>query len=212
MTCWVLIPIKAGGSGKSRLSGALAPDERERLVGAMLEHVVGAAQRASQVNQAVLVGPSRLGLPDAIPLLADPGQGLNAAITAALVQLRDSGRAPPDRLLILFADLPEVTASEIDLLAAAPAATVALAPDRHEIGTNALSLPFEAARDFRFAFGEDSFARHKAECARLGLAVEVIVSHGLERDVDEPAHVPDARKALGIDRARGEGKSWTRTT
>ena len=44
--------------------------------------------------------------------------------------------------------------------------------------------------------GEDSFAGHKAECARLGLRVEVIVSHGLERDVDEPAHVPDARAAL----------------
>jgi 2-phospho-L-lactate guanylyltransferase len=196
VTCWVLIPIKASGAAKSRLAGALAPSERETLVGEMLSHVVDAAQGASQVTCVALVGPSRLAQPESIPLLADPGNGLNAAIEAGVAQLRESGQTPPERLLILFADLPEVTSAEIDLLAAAPADTVALAPDRHEIGTNALSLPFEAAGLFRFAFGEDSFAGHKAECARLGLRVEVIVSHGLERDVDEPAHVPDARAAL----------------
>ncbi len=199
MTCWAVIPIKSTGAAKSRLAGALDPDERESLVGAMLEHVVAAAQGASQVTRTVLVGPSRLGLPETIALLADPGRGLNTAIKAAVAQLLDGEQAPPERLLILFADLPEVTSSEIDLLAAAPTDTVAIAPDRHEIGTNALSLPVSTARRFRFAFGEDSFARHKAECERLGLAVEVILSRGLERDVDEPADLPDARAALGID-------------
>ncbi len=166
------------------------------LVGAMLEHVVAAAQGASQVSRTVLVGPSRLGLPETIPLLADPGKGLNAAIEAGAAQLLDGEQTPPDRLLVLFADLPEVTSAEVDLLAAAPPGTVAIAPDRHEIGTNALSLPASVARQFRFAFGEDSFARHKAECERLGLSVEVILSRGLERDVDEPADLPDARAAL----------------
>ncbi len=197
MTCWVVIPIKASGSAKSRLAGALQPDERELLVGAMLEHVVQAAQGASRVTRTVLVGPSRIGLPVSIPLLEDPGKGLNAAIEGAVAQLIGREQTPPERLLILFADLPEVTSAEIDLLAAAPPDKVALAPDRHEIGTNAVSLPVSAASKFRFAFGEDSFARHKAECARLGLGIEVIMSHGLERDVDEPADLPDARSALG---------------
>ncbi len=203
MTCWVVIPIKASGSAKSRLASALKPDERERLVGAMLEHVVGAAQHASQVTRTVLVGPSRLGLSESIPLLVDPGKGLNAAIEAAVAQMLGGAQAAPERLLILFADLPEVTSAEIDLLAAAPPGAAALAPDRHEIGTNALSLPVSAAPQFRFAFGEDSFARHKAECERLGLGVEVILSHGLERDVDEPADVPDARAALEL-----RAKEW----
>lgn len=197
MTCWALIPIKASGSAKSRLAGALEPDEREQLVGAMLEHVVSAAQGASQVTRTALVGPSRLGLPETIPLLADPGKGLNAAIESAVSQLFDGDEPPPERLLILFADLPEVTSAEINLLAAAPPDAIAIAPDRHEIGTNALSLPLSAARRFRFAFGEDSFARHKAECERLGLGIEVILSRGLERDVDEPADLPDAKAALG---------------
>jgi 2-phospho-L-lactate guanylyltransferase len=53
------------------------------------------------------------------------------------------------------------------------------------------------AGHFRFAFGEDSFARHRKECERLGLGFEVILSGGLERDVDEPAHLPDAGSAQG---------------
>lgn len=197
MTCWAVIPIKATGTAKSRLAGALGAIEREKLVGAMLRHVVCAAQGASRITRTMLVGPSRLGLAESFPLLADPGHGLNAALQAALEQIAACAETP-DRMLILFADLPEVTSAEIDLLAAAPADTVALAPDRHEIGTNALSLPLPAGLGFRFAFGEDSFARHKAECERLGLGVEVILSRGLERDVDEPADLPDAKAALGI--------------
>ena len=55
-----------------------------------------------------------------------------------------------------------------------------------------MCLPLPAARAFRFALGEDSFARHRTEADRLGLPFEVILSHGLERDVDEPEDLPDA--------------------
>jgi len=196
VSSWVIIPIKASGSAKSRLSKALEPDQRESLVGDMLDHVVRAAQGASHVTRTLLVGPSRLGMPESIPLLSDPGKGLNPAIESAVAQIAECGPNLPERLVILFADLPEVTSEEINLLAAAPPGTVAIAPDRHEVGTNALSLPVADAGRFRFAFGKDSFARHQAECERLGLAAEVILSHGLERDVDEPADLPDARAAL----------------
>jgi len=195
LSCWVLIPIKASGAAKSRLATALEPDARQGLVKAMLEHVVAAAQGAKAVSRVLLVGPSRLGQPEAIPLLADPGKGLNPAIESAIVQIGDGPAPLPERLLILFADLPEVTSAEIDALAAATPGTVALAPDRHEVGTNALSLPLSVASAFQFAFGEDSFARHKQECERLGLATAVISSPGLQRDVDEPADLPDARSS-----------------
>ncbi len=195
MICWAVIPIKATGTAKSRLAGALGSDERERLVAAMLDHVVEAAHGASHIAKVLLLGPSRLGLPETIPLLSDPGQGLNPAVQSAMEAIAMASDAP-DRLLILFADLPEVTSHELDLLAAAPSDTIAIAPDRHQIGTNALSLPLPAARTFRFAFGEDSFARHRAEAERLGLNHEVILSQGLERDVDEPADLPEARAAL----------------
>jgi 2-phospho-L-lactate guanylyltransferase len=191
VTCWAVIPIKASAESKTRLAGVLAPDERQALVGVMLGRVVEAAQDARSIARVCLVGPSRMGLPDAIRLLNDPGRGLNPAVQSALAEIADEDI---DRIVIIAADLPQVTAQELDLLAAAPADTIAIAPDRHETGTNALSLPLPAARDFRFAYGTDSFSRHKAEAERLGLGLEIVLSRGLEYDIDEPedlAHVQD---------------------
>ncbi|MBV1917721.1 MAG: 2-phospho-L-lactate guanylyltransferase [Sphingomonadaceae bacterium] len=194
MTCWAIIPIKAGADAKSRLAGVLDAPEREALVRAMLAHVVSAAQASRMISRICLVGPSRLGMPEDIPLLADPGNGLNPAVQSAFAQVALEG---PSRVIIIAADLPAVTPQELDLLAAPPASTIAIAPDRHETGTNAISLPLPAARDFIFAFGEDSFAKHKAEAEKHGLKAEIIFGHGLERDVDEPEHLPDAKAALG---------------
>lgn len=41
--------------------------------------------------------------------------------------------------------------------------------------------------DFRFAFGADSYARHAAEAARLGLAVATLLTTGTALDLDTPA-------------------------
>lgn len=193
MSCWAIIPIKASGDSKSRLSGVLDSEERQALVAGMLDHVVRAAQSASRISGVCLVGPSRCGMPEDIPLLQDPGTGLNPAVQSAFAEISSKN---PDRVLVIAADLPAVTAQELDLLTVAPENAVAIAPDRHETGTNAISLPYPAAKDFTFHFGTDSFAKHKEETARLGLQLETILSHGLERDVDEPEDLPDARAAM----------------
>jgi len=192
-TTWALIPIKGHGEGKTRLAGALTGAEREALVGAMLRHVVAEAQNAGTIERTCLVGPSRHGLDAAIALLGDPGQGLNPALSAALA---DIARRPdaPDRVVVIAADLPCVRAIDIDLLAEAPAGSIAIAPDRHGIGTNALSLPLPEAARFVFHFGTDSFARHTAEAQRLDLTVETVLTTGLERDIDEPDDLADARQ------------------
>lgn len=192
-TTWALIPIKAAGEGKTRLAHALTASQRERLVGAMLRHVAGEAAAAGTIARTCLVGPSRHGLDPAIRLLDDPGQGLNAALASALETI---AQAPdrPDRLVVIAADLPCLTALDLDLLAKAPANSVAIAPDRHGTGTNALSLPLPAAARFVFRFGTDSCAGHGEEARKLGLRVETVLSKGLERDVDEPADLADARQ------------------
>jgi 2-phospho-L-lactate guanylyltransferase len=191
--CWALIPIKAADNGKSRLAGVLGADERLALVSAMLAHVVEAASSAAMISRVFLVGPSRYGLPSHIELLPDPGKGHNSAVQSALAQIVEQG---PDRVIILAADLPTVSPQDLDPLAAAPADAVAIAPDRHGTGTNAISLPLPAAKDFTFGFGPDSYAHHKDEAQRLGLKVETIRSHGLEKDIDEPADLPDAGRLL----------------
>ena len=188
-TCWVVVPFKQPAQAKGRLAGALSEAERAALATAMLHHVVGAASQAAHVQQLCLLGPARLDLPEHIRLLVDPGKGLNPALHAALAEALQGGAS---RMIVLFADLPLLTSQDIELLAVAPAGTIAMAPDRHGSGTNALSLPLPQARGFTFAFGPDSFARHHAEADRLGIRIEEVHSRGLARDVDMPEDLPDA--------------------
>jgi 2-phospho-L-lactate guanylyltransferase len=194
MTSWVIIPVKGPDEGKKRLAGVLDAPARTALVKAMLERVVVAAQGACKAGTICLVGTSRHGLPESLPLLPDPGEGLNPALTSAFSAARDDGAR---QVLILFADLPQITTLDIELLLAAPEGQIAIAPDRHGTGTNALCLPLPAARDFAFAFGPDSFAAHNREAARLGLGIEEVHSRGLARDVDEPDDLPDAGALMG---------------
>ncbi len=197
MTCWALIPVKASAESKSRLAGVLSSDERRTLVDMMLERVVDAARQAQSIERVCLVGPSGMSLPKDVHLLDDPGKGLNAAVQSAFGRILSEETGRPDRVIIVAADLPQITARELDLLAAAPPETIVIAPDRHETGTNALSLPLHLAADFHFAFGTDSFSRHKVETERLGLSLQIVLSPGLEYDVDEPDDLDHARNAIG---------------
>jgi len=187
---WVVIPVKPPAGAKTRLAGALSAPEREDLVRTMLAHVVSEV-RQSRVDKLLILGPSRLGLPENVPLLADPGTGLNPALQSVLPQIE------ANRLIVLHADLPGITSAEIDLLADAPEGVIAIGPDRHGKGTNALSLPLPHAKDFTFAFGPDSYAKHVAEANRLGIEIRTIRSAGLERDVDEPEDLADAARMTG---------------
>lgn len=172
---------------------------RSALVTAMLHHVVSAASRAQKIDRVCLLGPTRrslsdeLGLSGDLNLLTDPGTGLNPAVQSALHEATLHGVT---RVIFIHADLPGVTPEELDLLADAPADTLAIAPDRHGTGTNALSLPLPAGQGFSFAFGPDSFALHSREAVRTGLKQETIRSTGLEQDIDEPADLPDAHGLL----------------
>lgn len=187
MSTWAIIPVRATPDSKSRLAGVLGPAERADLVDAMLARVIEAARGARNVARVCLIG-SAPAIPEDVALLADPGGGLNAAAQAALAE----GDGAATRVIVIHADLPLVSPRDLELLAAAPAGEMAIAPDRHGTGTNAISLPLPQARGFSFAFGPDSFARHVAEAARIGLRIEEIHSPGLSRDVDEPGDLADA--------------------
>ncbi len=189
MTCWLVIPVKPADQAKSRLAEVLSETQRASLAGAMLHYVFEVARSAAKVDFLALLGPSRLGLPEEVPLLADPGGGLNPALHSAFSQATIAGA---DRLIVLFADLPRLQVSDIEQLAATTPGTIAIAPDRHGTGTNAISLPIPRAQGFTFAFGPDSFARHNAEARRLGLRIETIHSEGLARDIDVPDDLADA--------------------
>jgi 2-phospho-L-lactate guanylyltransferase len=88
-------------------------------------------------------------------------------------------------VVILPADLPDITASEIDsLVRAGRSGGFAIAPDAVGEGTNALCLV--SPHPFRFQFGAHSRRLHLEEAVRAGLSPQVVRLPGLEFDVDSP--------------------------
>jgi len=178
-----LIAIKERARCKTRLAGSLAPASRIELVRSMLAAVLSAARGARTVRQIIVVSPERDSVPAEVPVLADTGESLNGALAQDHQVLREFGCR---EVLILPADLPNITAAEIDaLVRAGRSGGFAIAPDTAGTGTNALCLVSPHA--FRFQFGVDSQRLHLREAKRAGLSPQVVRLPGLELDVDSPA-------------------------
>lgn len=173
MTWTALIPLKPTDERKSRLAEALGPEERAALSDRMFDHIVGVLGATPGLSRIVLLAPAA---PDGWPhgWIKDEGRGLNAELAACREAL-------PGNLLIVHADLPVLTAADVEaLLQAAEAAGAAIAPDRHDRGTNALAL--RAGAPLRPCFGPNSLARH-LEVAPGCVAIR---REGLACDVDTP--------------------------
>lgn len=183
---WVaIVPLKGGPDRKSRLAPRLSPEERHALSDRMARHVTGVLHGVSGIARVLLLSPSAQDGPGA--WRPDGGRGLNAELEAARTDL--SG-AP---LLVIHGDLPLVDASDIGaLLEAAGTSGVAIAPDRHGTGTNAVALA--GGGPFAFAFGEGSFARH---LAAAGDGAAVVRRPRLSLDIDSPDDL-DAARAYGF--------------
>ena len=136
-TCWVLIPVKAPGEGKTRLAGVLDARQREQLVAAMLRQVITAARDCDAIARICLVSSADHGLGDFVTRIHDHGRGLNPALADAMQEL--TSRAP-DRVIIVAADLPQIAPADLAMLADVPDHAIGLAPDRHGTGTNAVSV------------------------------------------------------------------------
>lgn len=165
-----MVPIKPIAARKTRLQGHLTPDQIAALTEQMLRHVLDVLARVEGIGAiTLLAAENHAGWSG--QRFPDPGAGLNAALAAA-------ARAVPERLVILHADLPAVSPADVAALLAAAGRGSAIAPDRRGTGTNALALA--DARGFDFAFGADSFMRHRS--ALLGCGV--VRRPGLALDID----------------------------
>ncbi|TZG24154.1 2-phospho-L-lactate guanylyltransferase [Sphingomonas montanisoli] len=164
-----LVPIKAPADRKTRLAPHLSPAEREALTDDMLAHVAEVLKASPSVARAILLSPEPP--EDGFDgWIADEGRGLNAELEGARAHLDCD-------LLVLHADLPRLTVHDVETLLADAVDVAAIVPDRHHVGTNAIALPAGAA--FTFAFGENSFAAHRAKPGTL-----IVESPGLMHDVD----------------------------
>lgn len=172
MSPTAVLPIRAF-DGLTRLSPALNEAERTELIIRLALRTATAAHDAGcSVVVATPDGAVRAWAGDnGIGVVAEPEPaGLDAAA--------DAGVASSDGTwLIIHADLPVVTGSDIEAaIAALEEADVVLAPS-HDGGT---SLIGGNGRAFPFSYGVGSFRRHFAAAP----AAAVVVRPGLAIDLD----------------------------
>lgn len=178
-----LVPLKRLSDAKSRLSGVLDPDTRARLMRAMLDRTLAEALRAPSVGRVVLVSSE----PDAPAIAAahgierfdDRGLPWNGALAAAIAETVRS-----DDVLILSADLPLVSAADVEALIAATPAPRGLGIARaRDAGTNAVVM--RPAGALVTCFGTPvSSARHAELAAAAGLEPAIVDVPGLALDLD----------------------------
>lgn len=190
LTTTVLLPVREFDLGKSRLAGALGPDQRRALNRRFFEHVLGisiavvGAARCLVVSRSSEVGA--LAQAAGAGTLAEHGHDLNAALAQGRDAVWHGGGG--GALLTLSTDLPHLHADDLRaLIAAGQHADVVIATDRHGTGTNALWLARPAA--FHFHYGQASRAAHEAEAAGSGWSHTVLVRRGLSHDIDLPAEL-----------------------
>lgn len=175
MSWTAIVPFKPAGERKTRLADTLSAGQREALAEQLFDHVLavlGEQPRISSVLVLSQVRPSHW----SGAWRGDGGRGLNAELQAARADI-----AGP--ILVLHSDLPLlIPANVIQLLDAAEATGLAIAPDRHGGGTNALALGDE--RPFAFSFGADSYHLHRQQITGHW---RMVPAPGLAIDIDTPA-------------------------
>jgi 2-phospho-L-lactate guanylyltransferase len=183
----VAIPVRALEGAKSRLGAVLDAEERHDLVERLLTRTVSVAFATAGVTEVLVVSPDREVLEIAAASGARGVLQASRGLNPALAEARDV--AGGDRLLVVPADLPALTADDLAalLMAGVEAGTpsVVLAPDRHGRGTNALLLDPPDAIDP--AFGGGSRAGHAWLASSADIAyAEVTGRPGLALDLDTP--------------------------
>ncbi len=217
MTATAILPVKRYRVAKQRLVEAVGPPGRAALLRAMLTDALAAITEARLVELVIVVtGEGRaekIALHRAqraktpIEVLRDPDdRGHSEAATLGIVRALALGAKS---VVLLPGDCPLVDPGELDAaIARVNTDSVAVVPDRHATGTNALIMrPADAIGP---AFGPGSCERHLERAGRRGLEtwVEEVPSLALDLDTPddlamlaatleaEPGRAPETAKAI----------------
>ncbi len=209
MRATAIIPVKRFGNAKQRLLATLDRPQRAALVKAMLGDVLGTTSDSRQVERVIVVTSERraqrIALAHAqrveVPLevLQEPAdRGHPEAATLGIVRAQALGARC---VVLLPGDCPLLDAAELDAaLQRMHEGRVAVVPDRHGSGTNALMMsPPDAIGP---AFGPGSRARHADRAERAGHEVAVEPLPSLALDVDTLEDLDTMRTVLDASPAR----------
>lgn len=193
MQATAIIPIKRFGAAKQRLLETLDRPARARLVKAMLADVLRAVTATQSVERVVVVTgegrAERIALREAqrattpMEVLQEPAdRGHPEAATLGIIRAVALGA---QCVVLLPGDCPLLDPEELEpALGRMHDGRVAVVPDRHGAGTNALLMsPPDAIGP---AFGPGSRERHVDRAERRGYDVAVEELESLALDVDTP--------------------------
>ncbi len=183
---WAILPVKSFRNAKQRLSSALTPSERRKLMHNSLWDVLTALGQSSRLAGILMVSRD----PDALAMGREFGVRLSAidadagqsdAIDRAVRFLRSEGVTAT---LTIPADAPLVMARDIDsvcdTLGKAPAVTIV--PNMEGTGSNCIGasppdlIPYQ--------FGDNSFAMHVSSAHKACVEPRILELPRLELDID----------------------------
>jgi len=192
-----ILPVKTFGRAKQRLTGGF-PD-RPGLAAAMVADVLDALGLVEGLAEVLVVTAAPVEARPGVVVVHDPAEaGQSAAAELGIAAAVERGA---ERVLLVPGDCPALDPDEVAALLAGEAsdrarqtAGVAIVPDRHGTGTNALLL--SPPTIMAPAFGEGSFARHTALARAAGVTPRVAEVRSLGLDVDTPEDLAALRRAL----------------
>lgn len=197
-----VLPVKRFDAAKQRLSLGLDDQSRRELIAAMLHDVLESVGAARMIEHTIVVSgepeAQRLALEAGAEAAPDPDDAGHPE--AALLGI-DAARTRGATCVVLVpGDCPLLDPRDLDrLLTGVPDPYVAVVPDRHGTGTNALLLsPPDAIRP---AFGEGSCERHIEAARTAGVPHGVEPLDSLALDLDTPADL------IALTRAIESGKA-----
>lgn len=205
MKATAILPVKRFAAAKQRLAPGMGSTHRAELAAAMLEDALEAIGAARSIERLIVVSSEpraiELATASGAEVLPDPDQGGHSgAALAGIARARELGA---ECVVLLPIDCPLLATRELErLLTGMPERYVAIVPDRHGTGTNALALaPPEAIEP---SFGDGSCARHVAAAREAGVPFGVEELPSLALDLDTPADVVALTMALERDRGRAK--------
>lgn len=188
MGIWAILPVKPFGQGKSRLAGVLNDENRVALNRCLFEHTLKVLTEVEQISHVLVISRDSQALSmarrfQALTLLENGNSNLNQSLEIAAAMAR---RRTNHGVLAIPADLPLLAPEDIaGLLAfAGSPPVVAIAPDRHGLGTNGLFVSPPGL--IRFNFGLNSFVRHSEAALQAGACLEIVRTPSLMLDLDLP--------------------------
>lgn len=207
MRATAILPVKRFEAAKQRLAAGIDDERRRALVAAMLEDTLEAIGAARSLERTIVVSgdprAQELAARAGAEVLPDPADEGHTIAARAGIARAEAGGA--ECVALLPGDCPLLDPRELDrLLTGVPPSYVAIVPDRHGSGTNALVLAPPTAIDP--AFGEGSCERHVAAARAAGVPFGVEELPSLALDLDTPADV------IALTRALAEGPKRARRT